>query len=619
MVQGQSWDRSPHTLAQFARRAGISEGRARALYGTTPSGLPRPDRTDADGRPLWWASTIDAWCARTGREVSGDSLWLFRAPPASGPVPELQRGVVTLGRRGRAQTFFVIVWDTEHGHVIYLQPLEGAGGVHKDGLAVYAAELIEPRWWADAVVIIPIEEHLRFFPAHDDKPLAWIYQLTPRAENISREPEDSGVFGGVRRWFARTMPPELTGPAIPRAQWATSMDLDELAPVVGRSIPVWLGETTSTDNAGRALAYDRTFITTDTVTEWPAAQARLDRAIEIGMPGDYPCAFAALAVEAAEGLATIRSAHEHTPDTGPGWYLVCRPARPAPPIELEQQITAARLVTDLDLVATELTELRAIEGELDIDDPRGEVYAEAIRLLEWQLRRAAKAAGTIDDLSHDYVPVADDGHLRYHAPWAGPVVEAWSKTLTPVADLDAVLRLRRIHRLLENYTPEHVQRAYRDPHGRYVLITNMGGEEWGLAEWPASLQVTSTWTDKTVLAGDHDGGTTTTLLALTPTDDGQMQVDPVPLPARSDRDAFAYGYGGGTPGTTYQALLRTALGDGHTPARVADLIRARDDDGNPLSQLWAAITGTKGPLRLSWPQLQLWARADRKHLQNRES
>ncbi|MEU4767416.1 hypothetical protein AB0H12_29575 [Actinosynnema sp. NPDC023794] len=40
-------------------------------------GLPRLDRTDADGRPLWWGSTIDA---RTGRQVREDPLWLFRAP-----------------------------------------------------------------------------------------------------------------------------------------------------------------------------------------------------------------------------------------------------------------------------------------------------------------------------------------------------------------------------------------------------------------------------------------------------------------------------------------------------------------------------------------------------------
>jgi hypothetical protein len=130
---GQPWNQQAHTLAQLARRAGISEGRARALH-ATPGGLPCPDRTDADGRPLWWATTIDTWCARTNRAISKHSLWLFRAPAAASPAPQLQRGVVTLGRR--RQHFYVIVWDTDHGHVIYLQPLlEDAGGDHKDWLA----------------------------------------------------------------------------------------------------------------------------------------------------------------------------------------------------------------------------------------------------------------------------------------------------------------------------------------------------------------------------------------------------------------------------------------------------------------------------------------------------
>ena len=127
---GQPSDRSPHTLAQLARRAGISEGRARALATATPSGLPRPDSADADGRPLWWAATIDAWCARTGRKISQDSLWLFRAPAAAGPAPELRRGIVTLAGPYRQRVFYAIVWDTEHGHVIYLQPLDDTGGDH---------------------------------------------------------------------------------------------------------------------------------------------------------------------------------------------------------------------------------------------------------------------------------------------------------------------------------------------------------------------------------------------------------------------------------------------------------------------------------------------------------
>lgn len=607
---GQPFDRSPHTLAQLARRAGISEGRARALYTATPSGLPRPDRTDADGRPLWWSTTIDAWCARTGREVSADSLWLFRAPAATAPAPELQRGVVTLGRYGHRQTFYAIVWDTDHGHVIYLQPLDGTGGNHKDWLAANAAELIEPRWWADAVVVMPIEQGLNFLPKYDHPPLAYIYRLTTRTADSDDETAQDGVLGGLRRFFQRTVP-DLADPPRPSANWAGQLDLADIATAVGRPIPLWLNDTQTSANGEQTLSYDRTFTVPDTVTEWPAIQDRLVRSIEADLPAQFPCAFAALAVAAEEELTSIRTAHEHTPDSGPGWYLVCRPARPAPPIELEQRITGANMVTDLGLVGKELAELRAIEGELDIEDPRGPAYAEAISLLELQLRYAAKATGAIRDLTNDYVPVADDGLLRYSAPWGGPVVDAWRKTLTPVEDLAAVLRLRRVHRILKNYESAPVLEAYRDDQGRYVLVIELSSGKWSMAEWPASLRATATWTNKTVLAGDDEQSTTTTLLALTPTDDGRMRVDPVPLPPRSDRDAFAYGYGGGTPGTTYQALLRCALGDGtHLPTHI---LHDHGPDGEPVSQLWAAVSTTKGPLRLSWPQLKVWARADKNH------
>jgi hypothetical protein len=612
----QYFDQVPYTLAQLARRAGISEGRARGLYATAPSGLPRPDRTDADGRPLWWASTIDAWCARTGREVNEESLWVFRAPAAAGPAPELQRRVVTLGTSWRRQVFYAIVWDTEHGHVIYLQPLDGAGSQHPDGLAEGAAQLIEPRWWADAVIVIPFEASLTHLD-DDLPPIAYVYRLTTRPDQDQQEgdavPAGGGVFGGLRRRWVSLAAAQPAGPVRARATWVGQMDLDKVASVVGRPVPVWLEGTATTANAEQTLSYDRTFTTADRVTEWPTAQARLTAAIEVGMPGEYPAGFAALAVSAAEGLAEIRTAHEQTPDSGPGWYLVCRPARPAPPFELEQLITGADLVTDLDLVGKELAELRAVEGELDVDDPRGDIYAEAITLLEWQLRDAARKAGRIRHMRHDYVPVVDDGLQRYSSPWGGPVVEAWRKTLTPVQDVAAALRLRRVHRLADDHQVEDVEALYRDVEGRYVLLIRASrGELWLSAEWPTNLQATSSWTDKTVLAGDDDEGTTTTLLALTPTEDGQMRIDPVPLLPRSDRKAFAYGYGGGTPVTTYQALMRCALGDGPIDmGPIADLLAERGPDGKSVSQLWATITTTKGPLRLSWPQLKLWARADK--------
>lgn len=58
------------------------------------------------------------------------------------------------------------------------------------------------------------------------------------------------------------------------------------------------------------------------------------------------------------------------------------------------------------------------------------------------------------------------------------------------------------------------------------------------------------------------------------------------------------------PSTTYVSLLRCALGDGANFTAISTTARAE-------SQLWKAISTTAGPLRLSWPQIQLWARADR--------
>ena len=97
-----------------------------------------------------------------------------------------------------------------------------------------------------------------------------------------------------------------------------------------------------------------------------------------------------------------------------------RPARPSPPVELEQLITTVTPVTDITLVGRELTELRELEGELDYENPRGEVYAHAMELLEQQLRAAAKDAAKDAGEARswgDYVAGADDGR-GHRAPWA---------------------------------------------------------------------------------------------------------------------------------------------------------------------------------------------------------
>ena len=64
--------------------------------------------------------------------------------------------------------------------------------------------------------------------------------------------------------------------------------------------------------------------------------------------------------------------------------------------------------------------------------------------------------------------------------------------------------------------------------------------------------------------------------------------------------------------TTYRALLRVALGDqDHTAASLPGQAEQRFAL-RKSSQLWEAISTTSGPLRLSWPQVKLWARADRR-------
>lgn len=193
----------------------------------------------------------------------------------------------------------------------------------------------------------------------------------------------------------------------------------------------------------------------------------------------------------------------------------------------------------------------------------------------------------------------------------------WIKNLTPIENLDTTRRLRRVPE--SNPEPDIVRQAYRDDQGRYVLVVEYSSvDPYGLAEWPKSLEVVATWTDKTVLAADDTGGPVT-LLALTPTDDGRMRTDPVPMPSYSGHDCYAYGYGGGTPTGTYQAILRCALGDNPEVSTIYKVIGEYRADGTPVSQLWQAISTTQGPLRMQWSQVQMWARADRRDASERST
>jgi hypothetical protein len=148
------------------------------------------------------------------------SLWIFRRPAATSPAVELQRGVVEVGCGWRRRTTFAIVWDTEHGHVICLQPVGDTGSDHKDWMAVSAAELIEPRWWASAVVVMPMEETLSRFYRLD--PFAYVYRLPKGVPVVSFE--TGLVLRASRPATARTRP--NTTRVVPHSvpSWVTAVN-----------------------------------------------------------------------------------------------------------------------------------------------------------------------------------------------------------------------------------------------------------------------------------------------------------------------------------------------------------------------------------------------------------
>ncbi|MGH3866378.1 MAG: hypothetical protein ACRDQ4_09640 [Pseudonocardiaceae bacterium] len=629
----RAWSGQLHTLAQLARRAGISEGRARGLA-AKPSALPPPDSFDAGGRPLWLGATVDRWCASTGRVVNDGALWLFNVDEATSTSVELRRGLVKLERVwGEQERFFTIVWGTPRGHVIYLLAIDG--GQHHDDLADVAAALIEPRWWPTAVVVMPFLESLPII----NEPIADLYRLTTAPDRQNRRPRAAAVrsggspLSGLRRWMSPAthldMDDEADGnegrwateapPVSPRAEWVTSLTMEEISRPLGARLPVWIRGTLTEPHINRSLAYNGTFTVKDETTGWPKVQQRVERALEVGLPEQYPAAWAVLAGEANARLKEIREADAEVPDSGLGWYLVARPALPQVPLGLESRLGAIAPIEDPALVVADLIALREAAADLEVGDQLDDVYTEAIALLSLQLTRQTddQRRGRVPSR----VPVAEldavlDQTLRsFCAPWEGPVIDEWKATLTPVEDVAVALRQRRVVELLggdEPLDPSSVEAAYRDPEGRYVVILPACGDNPPsfVAEWPASLDAVAAWNDRTVLAADH-AHQATAILALTPTDDGQMRVDPVPLRGpRAYGNAFAYGYGGGTPATTYTAILRCALPDKYQPVSLLFHRTSGDDGGRPMSQLWDAIATTKGPLRLHWSQVQQWARTD---------
>jgi hypothetical protein len=575
----------PHTLSQFARRAGISEGRARALY--ADGKLPRPDQSDAGGRPLWSATKIDSWCKQTGRPLGEKGIWLHRVAPADEPAPVLFNGIIEHKSGFSTVPVYAIVWDTPHGHIVYLTPVydeSGGGGGHADGIARAAASLVRPAFWSQALVVQPISGDIGTGLINPIVNLN-LYQL-------ASQEEEAGT-GSAGSWFRRLRPQTAERPGSIRNGWAGMIEASDVASVIGAPVPVWIDGTCTKDAVSRALAYNSTFTVPDHVTDWPPARDQVQAALGADMPSRFPAGFAALAAQARATYEEVLALHARQRDEGDGWYLVARPAPPELPFSTEVAITAAEPSTDADAVALELTQLRDVEANLDADAPEGDAYETAVELLTWQLREQNRSAAT--------------GRTEiYGDSYGGPVIEQWRRTLTAVPA--AASATRRVEQLLNGWSADDVVEILRDSHDMYVaVLKNEQGETYFQAEWPYDLP--QGWNERTIIAADHD--TSGAVFALTPTASGQMAVDPLPLEPRTGPSfGYGYGYGGGSPYTLYQALIRCALGTPEASFSLTDVDPVARDTENTSSPLWRAIATTQGPLRLPWPDVVRWAKAD---------
>ena len=575
----------PHTLAQFARRAGISEGRARALY--NEGKLPRPDQSDADGHPLWSPTTIDAWCKQTGRALGEKVAWLHRAEPAAEPAPVLFHGIIEHKHSYTTVTLHAIVWDTPRGHLVYLTPVygeHGTGGANPDVIATAAAELIRPAFWPQALVVQPITGSIG-----SDLIIPTVHLNLHR---LQTGPTDDALAEPGGRFRRRKTP--LSPPAHRvRARFNGMVEAKDVAAAIGALVPLWIEGTCTAAAVKRAQAYNSTFTVPDTVTDWPAARDQVQAARAAAMPDKFPAAFAALAAEARDTYEQTQALHARQRDEGDGWYLAARPAPPQLPFDAEVAITSAEPSADLDAVALELTELRTIEANLPTGAPEGDAYETAVKLLTWQLR--------------DPRPGAATGRTEiYGDTYSGPVIEQWRQTLEPSPDM--ALKTRRVRRLMRGWDPEdaesivEVLRGHGDMH--VVVLKNQHSDLYFHAEWPYDLP--QGWNDRTIIAADHDSAGA--VFALTPTTSGHMTVDPVPLEPGTG-PSLGYGYSGGSPYTLYQALIRSVFATPEAPFTLND-VEGATRPGQTASELWQAISTTEGPLRLPWPTIQQWARAD---------
>ncbi|MGW0561435.1 hypothetical protein ACWDZ4_12580 [Streptomyces sp. NPDC003016] len=588
---------NPHTLAQFAGRAGISEGRARALYAAGQ--LPDPDSADVDQCPLWSETTIDVWCRTTDRPAQEKALWIFHVPEVSDPVPELFHGLVEYRDAwDRARHIHAIVWDTRYGHIVYVHPvvsdsLEECGVAERD-LARAALPLVQPVFWADALVCTFSAVHLPYPGVGEAQYRSCefdVFRITVREPSPGRRPR-SRLFGSAPD------PMPAAGPAADIEHGGVVL-APAIARVTGHPVPLWVQGTCTAENVRRARAPQGPITVPDTSSAWPAARHLLEAAVAWKMPDTYPAAFAALASDTAGTLRGVQDQHKALTDSGEGWKLAARPAAPQIPLPLERILGATVEAPFRDAVQ-ELHELHRLEGDLPTTAVHGDAVEHAVQALAYTV--AARQPSAVPERIY-----------AYHWPHQGPVGDLLMDQLTRIKGAENFMDggrawgTRRIHRLLAMWGEDQLTGIYTDHAGRYVLTLKpdqAGKPPLFLAEWPTALP--TGWTKDTVIAADHADGAVGAF-ALTPVPDGHTRVEPVPFTPRSG-PPFTYGDTGSYPWALYTALVRCATGsDGTDPGFDTEQLEFRREHS---SELHNRIRAAKDQLRLPWPRVQEWARND---------
>jgi len=543
---------------------------------------------------------------RSGGRVAGRrNLWLTKPALPAAESRVRVRDLVKVTVDGVVSPVFVIVWDTVRGPVLYFMPLDAGCAVDRDQLVWQLCHrLLDRGQWQRSSVLEPVPVEL---VAGDGGPWVRVHPVrfgTP-------------VDGRVRL---------KAGDAHP---------VEQVARTLGAVLPVWVRGTRTVATATAALAAPGRTLTVADPTRWPGAEASLGTAVRAGFPELYPLGWAVLAAEGAALLEEVVGGHAAITDRGDGWYLVARPEAPRPPESLRRLLASAAVPADPgERAMAEVAALRAAAESIAGDGSRAALH----RYTAGQLASLALQAQMARLAEHGPRPTAANPDaartIRVTATWAGPVVDTWLRTLTPVVDLPALLRLTRVDRMLRFARPGRVREAYLDPAGRLVLVlSDPSGADptpWMCAEWPCDATVAAGWTGDTVLAADRPvpGAPAGPFLALTPGDgEGDARADPFPVsPLSGGPSHLDVGDTAGGGRALFRIVVQLALA--HTAAEVAErysVIRGVESTAaevagrsfffdtlveDPGMTLWPALMAAGDTLRLSWDAVRAAAAAD---------